>query len=73
MTASGVGRQDCPEDDKQYVPGEMLSSGFMFRPSSEVPQAQLSPEARQRVLDKIDSSTEALRRAEVASRTAVIG
>lgn len=33
--------------------GEPLASGFRFRPASECPEAELSKEAKERVLAKI--------------------
>lgn len=51
------------------LPGRELPSGFDYRPASEFPELTLSPEARQRVLDKMDSVAEARRRAwETADR-----
>lgn len=55
------------------LPGEPLDSGFRFRPSAEVPEAALSPEAKARVLAKIESVDAARRLALAESKTAVIG
>lgn len=55
------------------LPGVAVDSGFDYRPASEFPQLQLSKEARQRVLDKIDSVAEARRRAAASANSYVVG
>jgi hypothetical protein len=63
---SETGTRKCP------LPGRPLPSGFDYRPADEFPELTLSPEARKRVLDKMDSVAEARRRAwETADRTVV--
>lgn len=63
-----------PTDEVVAVlPGEPLDSGFRFRPASSVPEAQLSPEARSRVLDKMESVDEARLRAAKDGHTAYVG
>lgn len=52
------------------LPGEPLPSGFDWRPAGSV---ELSPEARARVLAKIDAVDDARRRAGAASRISVVG
>lgn len=52
------------------LPGEPLASGFTYGPRSEFPEIELSEEARQRILEKMDSVDEArLRAAESSNRT----
>lgn len=53
------------------LPGRPLKSGFRFRPADEYPV--LSPEARQRVLDKIQSVNHARMRAAEQASQSVIG
>ncbi len=53
-------------------PGEPLESGFDFRPSQEVPEAHLSPEAQERVRRKMISSDQARIRAAREAPTAYI-
>lgn len=58
--------------DHDALPGKPLDSGFRFRPAAEHPELQLSPEARRRVLAKIESVRQArLRAAEQAGQSIV--
>lgn len=54
-------------------PGEPLDSGFTFRPASEVPEAQLSPAARARVVAKIENVDDARLRAAQDGHTSYVG
>lgn len=55
------------------LPGVPLSSGFSYRPADELPELQLSDEAKDRVLAKMDSVADARRRAAASASTYVIG
>lgn len=55
------------------LPGEPLVSGFDYRPASECPEAELSPEAKRRVLAKIDAVNDARRRAHADAHSFAIG
>jgi hypothetical protein len=55
------------------LPGEPLDSGFRFRPAREVPEQQLSGEAIDRVLQKMDSVDSARLRAAQEGQTAYVG
>jgi hypothetical protein len=50
-----------------------LRSGFKYRPARDVPDAQLSAEARQRVFDKMESVEDARLRAAKDGHTAYVG
>ncbi len=54
------------------LPGAPLPSGFRYRPAENVPEAQLSKEARDLVLAKMDDVDRARARAAMDARTAVI-
>ena len=54
------------------LPGEVLESGFRFRPARTVPERSLSADARQRVIEKMDSVDEARLRAAKDGHTAYI-
>jgi hypothetical protein len=55
------------------LPGEPLDTGFRFRDARSVPEAQLSRDARERVLAKMDSVDEARLRAAKEGQTAYVG
>lgn len=52
------------------LPGEPLDSGFRYRPA---PRDLLSPEARRRVDDKIESVRQARLRAKAEAGQSVVG
>jgi hypothetical protein len=54
-------------------PGYPMPSGFDYRPVEDFPELVLSKEARQLVLDKMDSVAEARRRAMETADRCVIG
>ena len=54
-------------------PGVPLKSGFHFRPALDAPDARLSPEARGRVFEKMESVAEARMRAAKDGHTAYVG
>jgi hypothetical protein len=60
-------------DEDVPLPGEALESGFRFRRPRDVPEGRLSDEARQRVIEKMDSVDEARLRAARDGHTAYIG
>lgn len=60
-------------DEKVTLPGEVLESGFRFRPVRTVREGRLSDEARRRVIEKMDSVDEARLRAAKDGHTAYIG
>lgn len=55
------------------LPGRVVESGFRWRPGSEVPGAELSAEARERIRQKDESSRRARARAMIEASTYVIG
>ena len=60
-------------DAAVMLPGEVLESGFRFRPARTVPEGSLSTDARRRVTEKMDSVDEARLRAAKDGHTAYIG
>ena len=62
-----------PSDEEAPLPGEALESGFRFRRVREVPDGLLTNEARQRVIEKMDSVDEARLRAARDGHSAYIG
>lgn len=60
-------------DEDVTLPGEVLDSGFRFRPARTVREGRLSDEARKRVIEKMDSVDEARLRAAKDGHTAYIG
>lgn len=60
-------------DEPVTLPGEVLESGFRFRPARTVPEGNLSADARRRVIEKMDSVDEARLRAAKDGHTAYIG
>ncbi len=60
-------------DEPVTLPGEVLESGFRFRPARTVPEARLSADARRRVIEKMESVDEARLRAARDGHTAYIG
>ena len=69
LMADAVGETEVQAE----LPGEPLDSGFRFRKSRDVPGGVLSKEARQRVIDKMDSVDQARLRAARDGHTAYIG
>jgi hypothetical protein len=63
----------APTDEPLELPGKALDSGFRFRPARDVPEAQLSADARARVITKMDSVDEARLRAAKDGHTAYVG
>ncbi len=61
------------EDELVERPGEALDSGFRFQPARTAREGRLSPEARRRVIEKMDSVDEARLRAARDGQTAYIG
>lgn len=55
------------------LPGRTVESPFRWRPASQVPGAELSVEARDRIRVKDESSRRARGRARAAASTYVIG
>jgi hypothetical protein len=68
-----MGDAATPTDEAVGRPGRPLDSGFRFRPARSVPEAELSPEARARVLEKIESVDEARLRAARDGHTSYVG
>jgi hypothetical protein len=62
-----------PPDAETQLPGEALDSGFEFRSAQTMPEARLSPEARRRVIEKMESVDEARLRAARDGHTAYVG
>ena len=61
------------DESSDEAPGEPMESGFEYRPARDVPEAQLSDEARERVLRKMDSVDEARLKAAKEGHTAYVG
>ncbi len=55
------------------LPGRAVPNGFQMRPRRDVPEAQLSSDARERVDRKIESVERARLRADQESYTAYVG
>lgn len=55
------------------LPGRVVESPFRWRPASDVPGAELSAEARERIRQKNESSRRARARAMAEAHTYVIG
>ena len=73
-TLTRMSDSNQPADDELVtLPGEVLESGFRFRPARTVPEGRLSDEARRRVIEKMDSVDEARLRAAKDGHTAYIG
>ena len=68
-----VPEPEVEPDSEDQRPGEPMGSGFRFRRARDVPDVQLSDEARQRVLRKMESVDEARLKAAKEGHTAYVG